>query len=257
VDVKPVPEEYVHAIKPHISRQVWAMIELQLLTGMRPGEVCQLRTCDLDTTVKVWLYAPPRHKTSYLGHSRHIRIGPKAQAVLAPFLKPDLQAFVFSPADAERERRDAMHRARRTPLSCGNRPGTHRRREPKKGPGAHFSRSSYLNAICAGCDAAFPPPSELARRRVAARRGTNATRWESIQEWKQRLGDKKWAEWKWWREDHRWHPNQLRHTAGTKIRKEYGLEAARVILGHRSTQTSEIYAEIDQMKAEQIMAEVG
>jgi integrase len=224
---------------------------------MRPGEVCRLRTCDVDTTGKVWQYNPPRHKTSYLGHSRHIRIGPKAQAVLAPFLKPDLQAFVFSPADAERERREALHRTRQTPMSCGNKPGSHRSDEPKKTPGTRFTRTSYLNAIYAGCDAAFPPPADLARHRVPARRGKDVTRRESVKEWKQRLGEKKWAELKRWRAEHRWHPNRLRHTAGTKIRKTYGLEAARVILGHRSTETSEIYAEIDQAKAEQIMGEVG
>ena len=32
--VRPVPEEDVCAVKDHVSRQVWALIELQLLTGM-------------------------------------------------------------------------------------------------------------------------------------------------------------------------------------------------------------------------------
>ena len=36
--VRPVPGEYVDAIRPHVSAQVWAMIELQRLTGMRSGE---------------------------------------------------------------------------------------------------------------------------------------------------------------------------------------------------------------------------
>jgi integrase len=46
--VRPVPEAFVDAIRGHVARQVWAMIELQRLTGMRPGEVCRMRTCDLD-----------------------------------------------------------------------------------------------------------------------------------------------------------------------------------------------------------------
>ena len=37
--VRPVPDAPVEAIRPHVARQVWAMIELQRLTGMRPGEV--------------------------------------------------------------------------------------------------------------------------------------------------------------------------------------------------------------------------
>jgi hypothetical protein len=42
-----------------------------------------------------------------------------------------------------------------------------------------------------------------------------------------------------------WRPNQLRHNAATVIRRQFGLEAARVILGHQAAATSEIYAEKD------------
>jgi integrase len=54
-----------------------------------------------------------------------------------------------------------------------------------------------------------------------------------------------------------WHPNQLRHTKGTEIRKVAGLDAARAILGHRSPAVTEIYAELDQEKANEVMAEMG
>ena len=37
--VKPVPEAYIRAGLPLVTRQVRAMIQLQELTGMRPGEV--------------------------------------------------------------------------------------------------------------------------------------------------------------------------------------------------------------------------
>jgi hypothetical protein len=37
--VKPVPDAFVDAIKPLVPPQIWAMIELQRLTGMRPQEV--------------------------------------------------------------------------------------------------------------------------------------------------------------------------------------------------------------------------
>jgi len=56
---------------------------------------------------------------------------------------------------------------------------------------------------------------------------------------------------------HQWTPHQLRHACATRIRKEYGLEAARVILGHTKASTTEVYAEIDHDKARQIMAKVG
>jgi hypothetical protein len=38
--VRPVLEAYVDAVLSRLSRQVQAMIQLQLLTGTRPGEVC-------------------------------------------------------------------------------------------------------------------------------------------------------------------------------------------------------------------------
>jgi integrase len=60
-----------------------------------------------------------------------------------------------------------------------------------------------------------------------------------------------------WRAEHSWHPHQLRHSAATRLRREYGLEAAQVILGHRTLAVTEIYAEKNVAAAQRIMAEVG
>jgi integrase len=54
-----------------------------------------------------------------------------------------------------------------------------------------------------------------------------------------------------------WSPLQLRHTAATLIRARFGVEAARVILGHTRVETAQIYAERDLSRAERIMAEIG
>jgi integrase len=54
-----------------------------------------------------------------------------------------------------------------------------------------------------------------------------------------------------------WTPLQLRHTAATAIRAQFGLEAAKAILGHTRVETSHIYAQRDQAKARQVMAEIG
>jgi integrase len=56
--VKPVPVTFVEAILPHVRPPVAAMVRLQLLTGMRPGEVVIMRAIDLDTTGPIWLYRP-------------------------------------------------------------------------------------------------------------------------------------------------------------------------------------------------------
>jgi integrase len=54
-----------------------------------------------------------------------------------------------------------------------------------------------------------------------------------------------------------WAPNQLRHTAATDIRRRFGVESARTILGHSDIATSEIYAERDHEMASRIASEIG
>jgi integrase len=54
-----------------------------------------------------------------------------------------------------------------------------------------------------------------------------------------------------------WSPNQLRHSAATRIREQASLDAAQVILGHSSVQTTQIYAEKNLTAAMKIAAEVG
>jgi integrase len=133
--VKPVAESQALEVLPFVSRQIAAMIRLQLLTGMRPGEVCVMRGCDLDTTRKVWTYKPKEHKTQHHGHGRTVHLGPQAQELIRPFLKTDITAYLFSPREAEAERLKARHAARTTPLNEGTLPGQNQvtrpcRREP-------------------------------------------------------------------------------------------------------------------------------
>jgi len=52
-----------------------------------------------------------------------------------------------------------------------------------------------------------------------------------------------------------WQP--LRHNAATNLRKEFGLDVARVVLGHRSAAITEVYAELDHSKALEVIGKVG
>ncbi len=256
--VKPVAEEYVRAILPHVSPQVAAMIQLQMLTGMRPGEVVIMRGCDLNCSGKLWTYTPVSHKTEHHDRSRVIYMGPQAQRTLRSWMAQGLQTYLFSPAEAEKSRRNQLQTHRGTPSSCGNIPGSNRRKWRIKVPAEHYTTTSYARAIADACDKAHPVPSPLARVRVPARgRKTQSTRWETVVEWHRRLGDGKWSEVKQWQQEHRWSPNQLRHNAATYLRKQFGIEAARVVLGHSSAAVTEIYAELDRTKAADIMAQVG
>jgi integrase len=125
--VTPVAESHVRAILPFTTPTVAAMIELQLLTGMRSGELVSMRSCDVETGGKIWFYRPTDHKTKYRGHNRTIAIGPQAQKALKPFLKSKLDDYCFSPVESEQQRLEKCHASRKTPLNHGNRPGTNRK----------------------------------------------------------------------------------------------------------------------------------
>ncbi len=184
--IEPVSEAIVEAVKPYVASEVWSMIQLQLLTGMRSGEVTAIRGCDITMKGNVWEYRPPFHKTAYQGKERTIFFGPQAQAILKPFLVGDLEAFVFSPRRAMEERNTKRRESRRTPMTpsqAKRRP----KRKPQRTPGERYTSGSYGRAIAYAIKKA---------------------------------------------ECEHWSPHQLRHTAATKIRDQFGLEAAQVILGH-------------------------
>jgi len=54
-----------------------------------------------------------------------------------------------------------------------------------------------------------------------------------------------------------WSPNQLRHTAATLIRKQFGLDTAAAVLGHADVDTTKIYAELNQALAAKAVRELG
>ena len=61
-----------------------------------------------------------------------------------------------------------------------------------------------------------------------------------------------------WLDRHHWHPHQLRHAAATLIRKEHGLEMARIVMGHSSALvTDAVYAERDMGKVASVMRDIG
>ncbi len=219
--VMPVPDAFVDAIRCHVSRQIWAMIQLQRLTGMRPGEVCSIRTVDVDRSGRVWVYTPESHKTEHHGRERKIYIGPAAQEVLRPWFRTDLTANLFSPREALAERHAEQRRNRKTPLT----PSQRKRKpkaKPKWSPGKHYDTRSYYHAVVYGIR--------------SYNRHAETSGHPTIPEW---------------------HPNQLRHNAATRLRREFGLDTARAVLGHSSPAVTAVYAEMDWAKAAEAMERVG
>jgi len=64
-----------------------------------------------------------------------------------------------------------------------------------------------------------------------------------------------------------WHPHQpcpakhwrrrVRHNAATELRKEFGLEAAQILLGHSKADVTQVYAERDDNRAAAVVAKIG
>jgi integrase len=175
--VGPVSDADVEATLPHLSEPYAAMVRLQLITGMRPGEACSMTLGNIDRSGAIWIYRPSSHKTQHKNKARIIPIGPKAQLVLQPWIPgfPDMLLF----------------RSRK---------------------GSRIRVKAYYNAVAKACKKA----------------GIEG-----------------------------WSPNQLRHSAGTKIREQASLDAAQVILGHSSVATTQVYAERNLKAALKIAAEVG
>lgn len=251
--IGPASEAMVQAVKPYVARQVWAMIEVQRLTGMRPGEVCHLRGCDLDMTQSPWVYEPEAHKTAHHGKARRIYFGPRAQAVILPWLRAD-QGYLFQPIEARQEWDVARRSARRcpmTPSQSKRRP----KRKPKRSPGDHYTVGSYSRAIVQGCQRAYPHPREAELREAiaSAPAGSKREARRAFSRWRKENK----AELRQWLRENHWHPNQLRHSAATALRRDFDIDTARVVLGHSSPATTETYAEMDEGKARAAMLAVG
>jgi integrase len=245
--VRPVADEHVDATLPCMTPPVRAMVQVQRLAGMRPGEVVIMRPCDIDRSRKVWLYRPDSHKTEHHEHERVVFLGPQAQEVLRPFLfAPFVQdetairlaaatesndaaakmlsdrlleigagwrhpgAYLFSPREAAAEFRVRQRSARMSKVQPSQ--ADRSKAKPRKQPQGHYRVDSYGQSVRRACIKAGVP---------------------------------------------HWHVHQLRHSAATEIRREAGLDAARAVLGHHSPSMTDVYAEVDANKAAEIMARIG
>jgi hypothetical protein len=104
-DVEPIDNETVDKTIPFLPSIIADMVRVQRLSGMRPQDVRHMRACDIDRTGDVWVYRPFTHKTEHHGKKLTKAIGPRAQAILIPYLieKEDTpDAFLFSPKDTVR-----------------------------------------------------------------------------------------------------------------------------------------------------------
>lgn len=158
--VRPVSDEVLEATIAHLPRVVADMARLHRLTGARPSELCSMRPADIDRSDQdVWAYHPVHHKTAWRGEQRVIHIGPKAQAILEPYLKRAADAFCFSPRESEAARHKEQRANRKSPVQPSQQ--NRRKKNPKRPVGDCYNRDSYRRAIdraatAAGVEHWFP-----------------------------------------------------------------------------------------------------
>lgn len=228
-DVQPVSHRDIRRVRRRLSRQVRALVLLQLLTGARAKELTGLRARWLDTNGEVWALpldgkdGRPKHKTAHKGKDRTIYFGPRAQRVLRQFMRPgrplDRPLFCPREANAEAKRRGAKG-GRRENQQPTPRKGSRRWKnqhgegladDPRR-LGEAYTTSSYRRAIHRACKAAGVEP---------------------------------------------WGPHRLRHNAATYLNREFGIETANIILGHSTTAITAIYAERNERRAREVMQRIG
>lgn len=218
--VRPAKPEQVAAVLTELTPMLADMVRLHSLTGMRPGELFIMRPVDIDQTDAIWVYRPHQHKNKHRGQPLAYALGPQAQALLRPYLRIGINAYLFQPAltvAQRRAQRAAARTSKRTPSQVkkmATAARTHRKYRD------HYTTDTFLQAL------------RRAFRRLA---GDDKAKLAALY----------------------FSPNQLRHTKATAVRAEHGIEAARIALGHRSITTTQIYAEADLGKAKEIARQCG
>ena len=204
------------------------MVRFQRLTGARPGEVCQLRPVDVDRSGDVWEYRPESHKTEHHGRERIIYIGPQAQAgaaALSAAGRPGPLLLRRPKASRIATRNNGPAASTRVQPSQRNR----RKARPKR-VAQNDLHQGHLSA--GDCHGRSRRPTRCGRRRPPTWASTPVLL-------------------------PHWHANQLRHSKATEIRRQFGLEAAQVILGHAKADVTQVYAERDTTLAVEVMRKLG
>lgn len=136
------------------------MLKLVWCTGMRPYEVCEMRPYDLlRRDPECWLYIPGRdhtpvgnHKTMRFGKIKVIPLAGECIDILSKRINNfNSREYIFNPQDSVAEYREIRRKNRNTPLSCGNKSGSNKKKNPKRKPGAKYSSDSFNKAFERGC----------------------------------------------------------------------------------------------------------
>ena len=274
-----VSEADVMATVPYLSRQVRSLVLLIWHTGARPSEIFGMSPACIDRNDKTWVMPLEEHKTAKKGKRREIVFGPKARDVLRPWLDrcppPDPNKPLFSPADALAEYHEQVREQGRCDprrltqvelaFRVGVVPVTIQQWEKSKGMPRNEDGTYDFEAVTdwmAENKAPRDPMKPKARRWSKKQKGrtlgdtyTSQSLHAAIKRAIAAANRDRALEGL--PEIEAWSPYRLRHAAAERIRREFGLEAVRSVLGHASAEMSEVYAAVDVEQSKRVMESCG
>ncbi len=118
------------------------------------NEAIQITTGFLNMSGAVWEYLPPHHKTEHHQKSRVVMIGPRAQEILKPWLRPALSEPLFQPREAMDLLNEERRANRKTKLWPSHIEHQQKKRklDPQRAPSDRYTVSTYRRAIHRACD---------------------------------------------------------------------------------------------------------
>lgn len=155
-----ITEEEFEKVVNTVTSVVGDMFRLLWHTGMRPCEVCEMRPFDiLRDDPECWIYIPGRdkspvgdHKTTHFEKVKVIALAGECIDILSKRIDDfDSKEYIFSPKESIDEHRKTKRKNRKTPLSCGNKPGSNKKQNPKRKPSEKYSNNSFRQAIQRAC----------------------------------------------------------------------------------------------------------
>lgn len=225
-EVTPACPASAQSLLPFVSPTIGAMIQVQYLCGMRPGEVCIMRDIDIDRTADIWWYKPQRHKNEWRGYSLVKAVPQAAQIVLSSFIDTEQGEYLFRPADsvewAKENRPTHLSDERKTPIYPSElrqrekQKRLRKRRIKKKTPGQHYTTHSYRRALDYGFERASKAGFEIER----------------------------------------FTPNQLRHAIVTYVSQELDQQDAQRWAGHKRLETTSIYVATQRRELKRIACQL-
>lgn len=192
--VRPVDDATIAATIAHMMPNTADMVRLHRVTGMRPCELCAMSWADIDVTRKPWVYRVPQtaNKNAWRGD-----FGVPRVVCLGPRAREILSRHV---ATAQTSRESAIFSPQVAMMEYVT-----RRREERVTP--------YYGAKKGTENAPHVP------RKLGDRWTTDAYT-KTIRAACERANITPWG------------ANRLRHAFGTDVRRQFGLESAKAVLGH-------------------------